>query len=59
MRFTTAWYAEWDGQPLVDTDNNVVGTCHIDNSDNYDCFDALATYKGQSQIFCTTTLAIP
>ncbi|KAJ4362888.1 hypothetical protein N0V83_010005 [Neocucurbitaria cava] len=53
------WYAERDGAPLVDVNDAVVGTCNIDNSDNYNCFDGLATYKGQSQIFCSTSLAIP
>ncbi|KAF1965952.1 hypothetical protein BU23DRAFT_560647 [Bimuria novae-zelandiae CBS 107.79] len=48
-----------ENNELVDLDNNVVGHCNIDAADTYNCFDALATYKGQSQLFCTTDLAIP
>ncbi|KAJ4287272.1 hypothetical protein N0V90_012670 [Kalmusia sp. IMI 367209] len=53
------WYANRDGA-LVDVDGNVVGNCHVDKSDSFDCTDsALTKYIGFSQIFCDTDLAIP
>ncbi|KAJ4293426.1 hypothetical protein N0V90_008709 [Kalmusia sp. IMI 367209] len=52
------YYADRDGA-IVDLDGNVVGHCHTDTSDSYTCSDVSSTFRGWSQIFCETDLAIP
>ncbi|KAG9186376.1 hypothetical protein G6011_02932 [Alternaria panax] len=63
LEFKTKWghytyYEDRDGA-LVDIDDVVVGNCHTDASDTFDCFYGTGSSIGGSQLFCSTSLAIP
>jgi hypothetical protein len=56
--FVTAWYADRGGS-LVDTDDKVVGNCHVHiGEDEFECaIPPLADMSsGTSLLFCTTDL---
>jgi hypothetical protein len=59
LQFIAAYYEDRGGD-LVDVDNNIVGNCHTDTADSFDCFYGSGGASiGTSQLFCTTGLAIP
>lgn len=48
------WTYYGDSGDLVDTDNNLVGNCRIDQSDDYNCNLGIGLITGDRILFCET-----